>query len=203
MSDLTDALGRILNWLEQHRLSDISFLQPGLSNAEIDELVVDLPLRLPKDIWELYQWKNGTRIIGDYWEFSCIFENWSFYPLQFVIDGFRDKIERYKKIVPEPIFEYERLNALNIFFCSELTDTGYVLINEKTQETSPVIFHSCKGGDCSPIIKYPSLTSMMLSIAECCENAYGVNTNGDLILDCERALQIWHKYNSYRITERD
>ena len=84
-----------------------------------------------------------------------------------------------------------------------MADTGYVLIDEKTQETSPVIFHSCKGGDCSSIIKYASLTSMMLSIAESCENAYDVNTNGDLILDSDRALDIWRKYNFDRITERD
>lgn len=172
MLALANALDRILNWLEQHRPSDVSLLQPGLSDEEIDELITDLPLKLPNDIRELYKWRNGTIIVGNYEEFAWTFEFWAFYPLQIVIDGYRQKIELNKKQYRQPTWEFQGLNTLNIFFSPELVDIGYVLIDDKNQEASPVIFEYCKGGACSPIIKYASLTNMLLTIAEIYEKGF-------------------------------
>jgi hypothetical protein len=195
MSVLTESLDRIWIWLQQNKASDLSFLQPGLSDTEIEELIGDLPLQLPEDIRELYKWKNGTKIIGDYLEFSCIFENWTFYPLQLVVNGYRHKVEMFKNVNYEPIFEHENLNILSIFFSSDLEEMGYVVIDDKTQQCSPVIFQYCKGGVCVPIIKCASLTSLFVTIAECCQNSYYVDADGNLNLDNEIALEIWRKYN--------
>lgn len=58
MSQLKDALDRILTWLDEH--DDLEFacfesLQPGLSYEEIEEKVSDvLPLCLPKEVYEIY-----------------------------------------------------------------------------------------------------------------------------------------------------
>lgn len=63
MSTLTDALERILVWLEEHEsleLARFESLQPGLTLTEIDKITADLPFRLPLEVYELYQWANGT-----------------------------------------------------------------------------------------------------------------------------------------------
>ncbi|MBW4598767.1 MAG: hypothetical protein KME29_03915 [Calothrix sp. FI2-JRJ7] len=65
MSDLTNALDKILSWLQKNYPSHVALLQPGLTEAEINELLEDLPLQLPQDIRELYQWKNGRMLVRD------------------------------------------------------------------------------------------------------------------------------------------
>ncbi|OUL18578.1 hypothetical protein BV378_36555 [Nostoc sp. RF31YmG] len=197
MSALTDALDRILAWLQQYRPSHVSLLQPGLTAKEIEEIIADMPLQLTQDIRELYQWRNGSRIIGEYKEFAWTFEFFSFYPLQIVVNGYLDRAKREKV----ELFGFEHPNALNIFLSVEPTDIGYVFIEEQAQEAAPVVFEYCKGGGCNPIIKYSSLTNMMLTIAEIYENADDVDTYGNFTIDSEKAITIWRKYNAYRITE--
>lgn len=195
MSDLIEALNRILNWLQQNHPSDVELLEPGLSKAEMEEIIEDLPLQLPQDIQELYQWKNGSKIIGEYENFCCAFESWSFYSLEIVINAFFHNREFM------PILERDNYSRLNIFFSPELTDTGYATVDETKQQTSPIIFMHCKAGANTPIIKYASLTKMMQTVAECYEQAYYVNVDGYLIADEVKRLEFWRKHNSEYIAK--
>ena len=54
-SQLTNALNRILNWIEKYNSYYVKYLQPGLSKKEVDNLVEDLPFKLPSEVYELYQ----------------------------------------------------------------------------------------------------------------------------------------------------
>jgi hypothetical protein len=198
LSSLTEALNRIWNWLEKNCSHQISFLQLGLSEIEIEKFLTDLPFKLSTEVRELYQWKNGTIVGDDPWEFCWAFEYWVFFPLEVVIGGYRERIKSYQAGMS---ILSSSLNRLDIFFSVEPEDTGYVLIDDKTQETSLVVFESCKAGTCSSLIKYASLTDMMLTISDCYENAYYRNSDGYLVRDNEIAYQIWCKYNSSRITE--
>ncbi len=165
-----------------------------MSPDEIEEIITDLPLQLPNDIRSLYRWKNGIRIGEENWEYSHIFLNWGFYPLQIIVDGYLENVKScYFGLGLNPA------NAWPIFFHAEGTRTGYALVDDKTQETSPVVFQNCYGGGCSLIIEYASLTSMMLTVAECYESAYFVDSNGYLHLDDNQALDIWRKFNSEKI----
>jgi hypothetical protein len=58
MSDLTSALERIKAWYQEKESRSI--FQPGLSRSEIDDLVKDLQFSIPEEIYELYQWCNGS-----------------------------------------------------------------------------------------------------------------------------------------------
>lgn len=58
MSELTSALERIDTWY-QEKLSR-SVFQPGLSRNAIDNLVRDLPFPVPEEVYELYEWCNGS-----------------------------------------------------------------------------------------------------------------------------------------------
>lgn len=88
MSLLTEALERILKWLEEYRPYDASFLQPGLSTNEIEFMTKDLPFKLPHEVYELYQWKNVTNKGDEYWEFGLFFDCWSFKPLNLVVNKY-------------------------------------------------------------------------------------------------------------------
>ncbi len=196
MSTLTKALNRILKWLQQYRPLDVSFLNPGLSVAEIEEIVKKLPVRLPKEVYELYQWRNGTIRGTEDWEFSCTFDWWGFVPLQFARVEHKLRSNNYRE--PWPVAS-DSFYSLNIFFSVEPIDEGFVVIDE-TLKPAPVCFQSCKAGGCSSIAKYASLTTMMLTIADCYENAYYVDAAGNFTQDTYR-VQIWRKYNSSQIVK--
>jgi SMI1 / KNR4 family (SUKH-1) len=58
MSELTSALERISDWYQKNESRSV--LRPGLSPAEIDEIVKDLQYRVPNELYELYEWCNGS-----------------------------------------------------------------------------------------------------------------------------------------------
>lgn len=60
MSMLSVAMDRILNWMQQHRPERAKTFQPGLSREEIDQAIVGLQNYLPEELYELYQWRNGS-----------------------------------------------------------------------------------------------------------------------------------------------
>ena len=193
---ITEHLNKILNWLNQDRYNEISFLQPGLSIKEIEEIISDLPLQLPTEVKQLYMWKNGTTRGNYEHEYNTTFGYWGFYPLQSVIASYQI-IDFHNDV---SIYSSE-LNKLYIFFNAQPEEDGYVLIDERNQQTSLVVFEFCKAGDCSPIIKYASLTDMVLTISDWYENAYYINYDGFLIPENDVAYQIWRKYNSSGITK--
>jgi HEAT repeats/PBS lyase HEAT-like repeat len=197
-SELTDALNRILSWIERHKPSWIEYLYPGLSKGEIDDLVRDLPIQFPPELYELYQWKNGA-VEGDEWkETAWIFHSWTFRPLQEVVAGLRRESSRYQIDIRHldiiNCFKVE-FNYLSLFYHQESRNYGCIMLIDKTLNCCPIIFLRFVGGDFTLLEKYTSLTSMMLTIAECYEaGAYFI---GDYISrNPEKEYQIWRKYNS-------
>jgi hypothetical protein len=59
MSELTDALERILDFMQQYPTPQDIFLQPGISRTKIEELTNVLPFSLPQELYDLYSWRNG------------------------------------------------------------------------------------------------------------------------------------------------
>ncbi len=69
MSLLTKALNRILNWQQQHRYEVAHDLLPELRYSEIEEIVKDLPIQLPTEVYEMYpngitRASDGTLYVG-------------------------------------------------------------------------------------------------------------------------------------------
>ena len=58
MSELTSALERISAWYQEKKSRSI--FQPGLTRSDIDALVADLSLPVPDEVYELYEWCNGS-----------------------------------------------------------------------------------------------------------------------------------------------
>lgn len=208
MSDLTEALDRILNWLYQQRRehpeatqewrlrspeeeNNAPLVNPGLSSAEIEEITKDLHLQLPPEFYELYQWGNGTQYDDSLFEFDWLFdasEGWGF----FIGFGFFPL-----QIAVSESLKWKEGRALSIFIGRECRE-GYLVFDESYQ-SFPVIFRNFKGGANDMIIKYASLTNMMLTIADCYEQAYFINAHGYFSKDEDKAFKIWQKYNSHQI----
>lgn len=56
---LSQALERIWNWFQVNAPTMAKFLQPGLTRDQIDAQQ-DLPFQLPEEVYQLYQWHNGS-----------------------------------------------------------------------------------------------------------------------------------------------
>ena len=227
MSDLTDALERIINWLDTNQWSHFpeskqsaSFLKPGLSRTEIDSIIASSNLVLPPEVYELYQWRNGDMI--DKWNYVGLFDiyhnfsgfsPWGFIPFQ---SGFAEYIKDENlfvriesKLLSElsafPSFAHlYNPSAFSIFRCYESCRIGSVHQDDH-YKSDPVVFRDFKGGSDYVLMIYASLTDMMLTIAESYETAYYIREDGDLAgylaLDTSRSLEIWRKYNSEQLVE--
>ena len=198
MSELTQALERILAREKEIYPPTVAKLNPGLTKKEIDNLTKDWLIILPTEVYELYQWINGVG--GGYknYELGGLFEIWSFEPLQNL------SIERQ----PSP-YEYP-LNtpfySLNMFFSYESCFRGYVVFNEK-RETQWIELVDIVDGCCermwhyTPFYYYKNLTSMILTIAESEEKAYFKNSQDIWKLNENIYKKIWYKYNSSKLSE--
>ena len=161
---------------------------------------VSLQIQLPEEVYELYQWKNGSQIAGSRWEHVWLFDiyhdwgyfgGWGFAPLQLVVDEYIQTRNDYARIDPEilnRISSFQRVSCfarstiLEIFCGSQACDTGYVLFNE-TPKFFLVAFRNFQGGGDSVLAQYASLTDMMLTLAECYETAYYIGRDGYLAKD--------------------
>ena len=143
MSLLTEALERISSWLEQHQPEIAALLQPGLTFEEIEEETQYLPFQLPKEVYEIYQWRNGT--------YHDLFYGMGIYPLEIVK-------------VQQELIEYissQNIQGFPMFFGQ---DDNYPFVACDREETSPVLSLGDEGTDI--IVYYTSLTNMVLTMAE-------------------------------------
>lgn len=203
--ELTKALNQILQWETQHKAQDLQYLQPGLSKAEIDKLVKDLPFQLPLEVYELYQWRNGSRQGEEEWQNASIFyivmNPWTFRPLQEVVEICLEDI-RKKRSRPANTFCLPRLVSyvqsfyrLSIFYTIDYTCSGTLWLNQEGG-LSPVVFCSCDEGEIAIIAIYSSLTSLTQTILKCQEAGIIYNREYNLDWHYELEERIWRKYNS-------
>lgn len=184
MSELTQALNRIMTWLSENQPSFAASFIPGLTNQQIDAAVQHLSFELPEEIYELYLWRNGTEGRHD-----C-----EFYPaMNFVT--LEKAVKLYEDIATNDGTEEEiRFEGYQLFPFI-VTDNEFTNILIETKEkSSPVIDFYAE--DCEPEIVYSSLTNMMLTIAECYETgAYYLAKDGFVEQNEVKAAKIFRKYN--------
>ncbi|MDX2211648.1 MAG: SMI1/KNR4 family protein [Oculatellaceae cyanobacterium bins.114] len=186
MSVLLETLERIMGWLQQHTPTHAASFRPGLRYNEILEAVGSLHAELPSEFFELYQWRNGSEDE----------QHTLFYPImQFSpIDAALMDSEWISedRSVEEGGFKYQGYRLFP-FMCFE-GDYYAVVLNSVRQPTSPVIW--IPKADNQVIPCYTSITSMMLTFAECYETgAYYLNEQGYLEQNIQEVAQTSRKYN--------
>lgn len=189
MSRLTEALNRIIKYLEKNNPDAANWLQSGLSDTEIANITKDLPFQLPSEIKELYRWRNGRVINEHNWgqaeKSAFIFPAYGYYflcSLEEVVQNYQESLN----------YSYGQ-NELEIFQ-SLPEGTGYVdLYNKRV-----VFYYSSDRVDVSSSYQYTSLTTMMQTIAEGYET--GIYGKECYIQELQNSVlsstKLWWKYNS-------
>jgi hypothetical protein len=191
MSLLTNALNQIRAWVETNYPLGIQHLPPGLNRFQIEALIQSLPFSLPDEIFELYQWSAGNNedSLTNHAFFFDPYEGMALCSLERAIalsstfdDEFDEVAVKYLDQPLFPIFEIE----------------GSFLCLVGNLDTSPVIFVS----DISEItIRYESLTTMMLTLAECATSGViSLGNQGYLVYGNDKFANIYHQHNPNLLT---
>ena len=179
MSLVIETLGKIEKWLQLNCPSVASFPYPGLTNGQIEELTKNLPFKLPKEVQELYTWKNGTRHGDGFFPFHV------FYSLEESL-GFNHNIVDYWD-------EAQSMSLHSLVLFSENKSFFFTVGSCEEKESSPIwVMHM---GD-EPVICFQSLASLLLMMAECYKTgAYYIDSKGYLEEDTIKSSLIFSKYN--------
>lgn len=189
MSSLTDALDRIENYVQylcQITNSESSGLAPGLSQAQIEEIIEKqaqfhaeihgfspLPIIFLQEIYEFYQWHNG-----ECFGVSFVSPDYSYW-------NFKDAITVVGDESQVRLFADER--------------GSYIVVGSKEpHDTSPVYM------DSKQHLHYSSLTEMMQSIAEVLDMTLNLlhergNTHGNY----QERLESWRSIMQYILDDNE
>lgn len=161
MSKLRDSLEKILVWQQRNRPEYAATFQPGLTEEEIEEKVKDIPFKLPKEVYELYQWRNGSTF-----DYFLPGSGFLFLPLERAIEEYELNADTYSTDdeYDEP-GDYWNPYYFPIFF--EGIENFFVIGSDEQQKESPVIYYFIEDG--SHDVFCSSLTKMLQVIAECYE----------------------------------
>ncbi|HEY9860623.1 MAG TPA: SMI1/KNR4 family protein [Candidatus Obscuribacterales bacterium] len=183
MSALTDALDRILRWLQQHSPNAVSGFAPGLPLVEIEAKLSQLPFRVSQEVYELYQWRNGNPYDGAF-----------VYHRLLDLEGALE----YAAVINESYWlEVREQDGTPQYLFPVLGFDGeYFAIpgGDVSSPHAPVFHIGCDDGSLS--LAFTSLANMMLAIAECYEAGVYANLNGCLeVVNTIRFGEIRRQYN--------
>jgi hypothetical protein len=186
MSDLVHALNRCMRWIEDYLPEYANSFLPGLTFDEILEALETLGFAVSDEVYELYQWRNGAELDIP----SFVFPAFEFIPIRQVIEV-NEQIESDQMVRDlftfndQPLLPFMQRNGR---YCS-------IILSQKSTLNSPVVYIGKQGGE--PYIAFSSLTSMMISLAECFETrAYYLDENSYIDVDDSKLARILRKHNS-------
>jgi len=190
MVNLTETLEQIMNWLREHQPEYAASFLPALKSDEVQVVEAKMGFKLPAEIYELYQWRNGTEEDAR----ALCFPTMQFLPLSKAIEhsqGWNQYILE-EKIFLEKTKWYE-ISPLFIFLQDNCNYCGIPLIDSYREKSPVVVF----GEGEMPDVFYTNLSDMMLTLLECYETgAYYLNKNGYICQDeCKTAVAL-RKYNN-------
>lgn len=185
MSALTDALNRIMKWLQHNSPTCASGFLPGLSSKEIEKKLSQLPFLLSHEVHELYHWSNGNNS-------GCgVFVYHRFLDLESALRNSQGINDSFWLEVREENGDPEYL-----FLIFDFDGEYFAVPGGDTLNGSTPIFHvGCDDGSLS--FAFTSLTNMMMAIAECYETGvYSVTSNGNVeVTDEAKFGEIRRKHN--------
>lgn len=186
---MIEALERIMNWLRKHQPDYAASFLPGLKPDEIQAAEAELGFKLPEEIYQLYQWRNGTKKDA----MAICFPPMQFLPLSEAIEysqGWNGYILEEKKFMEDS--KWYETSPLFIFIQDNCDFCGIPVVDYQIEKSPVVVL----GEGYMPHIFYTSLTDMMFTLAECYEtNAYYLGKDGYVEEDECKAAEVLRKYN--------
>ena len=182
MSEMTEALQSIEIWLQNHMPNRAAELKPGITRDEIDEQVKDLPFSLPDEVYELYQWHDGSVDM-----FAV--ENYDFLSLGSAIAIYHEWLSEALFEEPEEASFFEK--SLPIF---QLWSENGVLLSVVCEESQnyPVRMLDIYCKDFS--VRYLSLKDFILHVADWYESAQYYEQDNFWEVEAERESFLAKKY---------
>jgi len=199
MTALTNALNRILHWHQQNYVEWVESKQPGLTTEEIQINTQELPFRLPTEVYEFYQWCNGTS--GD----VPFFPSYRFLSLEEAVDLYHSEIKEVEidKLQQEDYYDIAQLTPFswlsfqNQYWLPIFDFDGeiyFLSCDTEQRDGAPVWYYFPES--VFPRLYFSNLTSMLLAIAECYETeAYYLNQQGFLEENEFKVAPILRKYS--------
>lgn len=183
--DLTDVLDRVYAHLVRLHLPVAALLRPGLSGERIEELTRLLPFRLPREIYALYQWRDGVPPNRyDTALFPSEGTDWVFVSLEDAITSYQSHSALAREYGGD---DWEMLWHPRWFpvFENDVPTSLCVLGQDATVDTAPILDVDVEGF--SHDEQYVSLTHLFQVVDECYETgAFYVAENGALVADDAR-----------------
>jgi cell wall assembly regulator SMI1 len=197
-SPLIQALERILCCMQVKVPSVTQSLQPGLTREQIEVQLQRLPFRLPEEVYQLYQWRDGS-VTGTEVKFLPQYRILSLEEAiaewQFIYDL---ECEIYEGLIGDPrqkLIDFNKFHWLPLF----AEDGNYYVISGDIEfkTMAPILYRFYTDFELS--LEFNSLTDMMLAIAECFETgAYYFDSYSYLEFNEVQEAQIWLKYKPQR-----
>lgn len=175
MSELTEALEQLDYWLYDNEPEIFDSLPSGLSSEEIDEQSYTLMFKLPTEVRELYQWRNGCRAL--FYSIYCGTEGLTYFPLDIAVQQTHNTSAYIDDFL-------EKKQIHRAFFMFREFERWIHFVDCKEQEYSPAF---CMTDDPSLRLAYINITTMVLTAVECYEKGYvAFNHFGGLQLNDEK-----------------
>lgn len=159
MSELTEGLNHIYCWFAEHIPDRIPQIVAGISLEEIDETGARLPFKLPDELYELYQWRNGSS------GYKFMFERYEFMSLDYAVREYENEILqlRYDECEEVEFFQHW-FPVFELWY-----DRVFYAIAPKGQGGSLLHIYDIEMKDYS--LRYYNLTDLILHGAAWCDSA--------------------------------
>ncbi len=186
MSNLNNALERIMSWLKDYQPEFADSFLPGLKSEEISQAEAELGFNFPSEIYELYQWRNGTEQDAK----AICFPTFEFLPLHEAVEstrGINEYIDEFTEFenpwYGSPLFVFIENNC---HYC------GVPIINLPKEKIPVVLLEEAE----MPALFYTSITDMMQTLAECYETgAYYLDKEEFVEANESKVADIFRNYN--------
>ena len=197
---LMQALERILHHIQNQAPGAAQALQRGLTREQIAAQLEGLPFRLPEEVYQLYQWRNGStaearvEFLPQY-RFLSLEE--AIAEWQFVDHLAREIYENLDGNPQQELIDSSECHWLPLF----AEDGNYYVISGDTEsrETASISHRFYINFELK--LQFDSLTEMMEAIAECFDTrAYYFDLYSYLNADYVRAAQVWLRHQPWRST---
>jgi hypothetical protein len=189
MTQISEATTQLLVYLERYTPEFAKEFNPGISEAEIQNLLNSVEYDLPNNFYELYRWRNGH---PDY--FNQPLESaqiCQFSPIKMVAEN--RKWNWWESSPPK----YKH-NSILPFIQDDSRFFGVVL--GRSYEYSAHIVHVGREGQCT--LRYDSIEAMLGSTVECFEkNAFYTDDEGWLEENTVLAAEILREFNPQTLAE--
>ncbi len=190
MTNLSKIADKLLSYLQVYTPDFAKDFNPGISRLKVEEILSPIQYTLPDDFYELYQWRNGH---PEY--FNQPLESGYICQFSSVEQVSENKQWDWYGKMP-PIYK----GCTTLPFIDDGSRFFAIALGRSYQTESHIVYVSAFTDH--PILRYDSISSMLMSTVECFEaRAFYRNNEGQLQEEFQLSAEILRNNNPKTIAE--